>query len=289
MNARAGYSRTSYGNVHYQILGEGEPLLLLHRSPRSSRDWFRLMPILAEHYQVIAMDTLGFGQSDALPENVTMEMLGESVDSFLESIGVSRAHVFGIHTGNKIAAALARTFPERVNKVILCGMIHSIIDDREQRNAAIKDIVDLYFLPNQTSEDGSHLLRRWAVSFSELSRSWWNLPTLLKRQITEDDLEHIRLEALDSLQAYHSKRPIYQANFDYDFGGALRKIAAPVLIMELCVPEEEHLGRNGEHLLTVLQNAKLSVMEDTDGNAVIFRADEVAKLIREFIEEAVIS
>jgi len=283
MKPRSGYANTPFGDVHYQILGEGEPLLLLHRSPRSSRDWFRLMPILSQHYQVIAMDTLGFGQSDPLPEDVTMEMLAASVDCLLESLDVSHANIFGIHTGNKIAAALAHQFPDRVEKVILCGMIHSIIDDKSQRNSAIKDIVDLYFLPDQGSEDGSHLLRRWAVAFSELSRSWWNTPTLSKRHITEDDLEHFRLEVVDSLQAYHSKRSIYQANFDYDFGAAIREISAPTLILELCVPEEEHLGRNGNHLLTVMQNAQLSVMEEADGDVVIFRADEVADMICTFL------
>ena len=284
MKAEMGYCTTSFGRIHYRMLGEGDPLLLLHRSPRSSRDWFRLMPILAERYQVIAMDTLGFGQSDPLPEGVTMELLAESVDSFLTTLNIQRANVFGIHTGNKIAAALACQFPDRVDRVILCGMIHSIIDDRSQRNAAIKDIVDLYFMPDQGTEDGSHLLRRWAVAFSELSRSWWNTPTLLKGKITENDLEHFRLEALDSLQAYPSKRAIYQANFDYDFGAALRGIVAPTLIMELCVPEEEHLGRNGQHLLEIMQNAQLSVMEDADGDVVIFRAEEVAGLINAFLE-----
>ena len=154
MKPRSGYANTPFGDVHYQIPGEGEPLLLLHRSPRSSRDWFRLMPILSQHYQVIAMDTLGFGQSDPLPEDVTMEMLAASVDCLLESLDVSHANIFGIHTGNKIAAALDHQFPDRVEKVILCGMIHSIIDDKSQRNSAIKDIVDLYFLPDQGSEDG---------------------------------------------------------------------------------------------------------------------------------------
>ena len=54
--------------------------------------------------------------------------------------------------------------------------------------------------------------------------------------------------------------------------------------MELCVPEEEHLGRNGQHLLEIMQNAQLSVMENADGNVVIFRAEEVAGLINAFLE-----
>ena len=107
---------------------------------------------------------------------------------------------------------------------------------------------------------------------------------MLKAKITENDLDHFRLEALDSLQAYPSKRAIYQANLDYDFGAALRGIVAPTLIMELCVPEEEHLGRNGQHLLEIMQNAQLSVIENADGDVVIFRAEEVAGLINAFLE-----
>ena len=48
---------------------EGEPLLLLHQTG-SSRQFGRLIPLLATRYRVFALDNLGAGNSDPLPPNV---------------------------------------------------------------------------------------------------------------------------------------------------------------------------------------------------------------------------
>lgn len=56
--------------LHYQVHGSGEPLLLIHGLGSSLRDWEYQVPFLAEHYQVICMDVRGHGQSDK-PASVT--------------------------------------------------------------------------------------------------------------------------------------------------------------------------------------------------------------------------
>jgi pimeloyl-ACP methyl ester carboxylesterase len=47
------------GQVHYRTDGSGPVLLLLHRVPTSSALFIKVIPILAKHYRVIAMDILG--------------------------------------------------------------------------------------------------------------------------------------------------------------------------------------------------------------------------------------
>lgn len=47
--------------------GQGDPLLLIHGFPTSSFDWLRLWPGLAVRYRLLAIDMLGFGQSDKPP------------------------------------------------------------------------------------------------------------------------------------------------------------------------------------------------------------------------------
>ena len=50
---------TEDGQILYRIAGEGEPLLLLHMTPRSSDEFREIMPILAQDRLVIAMDLMG--------------------------------------------------------------------------------------------------------------------------------------------------------------------------------------------------------------------------------------
>ena len=50
--------------IHYKIAGSGNPLLLLHGSPLTSRSWLGIMPALAKSHTVIAPDFRGSGQSE---------------------------------------------------------------------------------------------------------------------------------------------------------------------------------------------------------------------------------
>lgn len=43
--------------------GEGPPLLLLHGHPRTHTTWWRVAPLLADHFYVVCPDLRGFGQS----------------------------------------------------------------------------------------------------------------------------------------------------------------------------------------------------------------------------------
>ena len=160
----AGYADTRFGSIHYREAGEGDPLLLLHATPRSSRVYLPIMPFLADRFRVIAPDTLGFGDSAPLPANVTMEILAESVTALMDELGISRAAIFGLHTGNKIGAALAAGWPERVSRFMCCVMTHSLIVDQDKRNDAIGDIVAPYMAVEE-AKGSRNLAEEWAKLF----------------------------------------------------------------------------------------------------------------------------
>ena len=61
--------RTACGS-HYLVVGQGDPVLLLHGFGQSSHMWRPLMRELAKNHTVIAADLRGAGQSDA-PRRVT--------------------------------------------------------------------------------------------------------------------------------------------------------------------------------------------------------------------------
>ena len=56
--------QTSRLSMHYLEMGTGEPLLLIHGWPQTSHCWHKVMPVLAKHFQVIAPDLRGFGESE---------------------------------------------------------------------------------------------------------------------------------------------------------------------------------------------------------------------------------
>jgi 2-hydroxymuconate-semialdehyde hydrolase len=112
-------------NVH--VLGSGAPLLLIHGSGPGVTGWanWRLnIPVLAEHFTVIAPDIVGFGFTER-PQDVTYDLptWTAHVLGVLDALGVEKAHVIGNSFGGSLAMSLAIHHPDRVGKLVLMGAV----------------------------------------------------------------------------------------------------------------------------------------------------------------------
>jgi len=112
-------------NVH--VHGTGDALLLLHGSGPGVTAWanWRLtIPSLAEHFQVIAPDIVGFGFTER-PSDVSYDLATWTAHAIgvLDALGIERAHVIGNSFGGSLALSLAIHHPERVNRLVLMGAV----------------------------------------------------------------------------------------------------------------------------------------------------------------------
>lgn len=170
---RHAYAHTPRGALRYAEAGERPPLLLLHSTPRSHRQFRHLMPLLAPRFRAIAVDAPGYGQSHALPAPTSIEWMAEALVLLLDALGVERAHLFGLHTGNKLAAAMAAHWPARIERLVFVGQTHSIIADGPERNRAIRAFSDRYVPRYGPSADGAHHVRAWAAAHAVAQSLWW--------------------------------------------------------------------------------------------------------------------
>jgi len=115
------YANIPEGQIHYRTEGRGPNLLLLHQAPMSGDEFADMIPILAKNYRVVAMDTLGHGNSDDPPREYEIEDFARSVINFLDILGINKTNILGHHTGATIAVELAAAYPGRVDKLILSG------------------------------------------------------------------------------------------------------------------------------------------------------------------------
>jgi pimeloyl-ACP methyl ester carboxylesterase len=93
--------------------GAGAPLVLLHGLGSSRRVWDPVVPALSEHFDVLAIDLPGFGDSPALPPEVEPlpSVLATTVVRLLDDLGVGTAHVVGNSLGGWVALELAGVRP----------------------------------------------------------------------------------------------------------------------------------------------------------------------------------
>ena len=122
--------------IHFDVVGDGAPLLLLAGQANSRRWWDPVRADLAARHRTVALDALGTGASTAPDgaEYSTRRFAADAV-AVLDAAGTGRAHVYGTSMGGKVAQWLAVDFPDRVGALVLgCttpGGPHALLAGRE--------------------------------------------------------------------------------------------------------------------------------------------------------------
>ena len=90
--------------VHYQVLGRGKPVVLIHGWLGSWRYWVATMQQIAVKYRCYAVDLWGFGDSAKDPSRYNLEWQLDLIDKFLDAMGIPKAVLVGHGLGAVIAA-----------------------------------------------------------------------------------------------------------------------------------------------------------------------------------------
>jgi pimeloyl-ACP methyl ester carboxylesterase len=111
--------------IHYGDVGSGEPVVLLHGAGPGATAWsnFRAnVDDLARSHRLLLPDLPRFGRSDKPRTTVPrLDFLSTSIASFLDAVGVQRAHFIGNSLGGQAALKLAIDHPERVGRLVVIG------------------------------------------------------------------------------------------------------------------------------------------------------------------------
>ena len=151
------FADLSIGPVHFASCGDAgaPPVLLLHQTPRSWREYRDVLPRLGERCRAIAMDTPGFGDSAPLPGAPSIDGWAAVALELLDALAVERCAVVGHHTGGVIAVELAARAPDRVGALVLSSTPYT--DAAFRRARAERPPIDAV----APSADGSHLAALW--------------------------------------------------------------------------------------------------------------------------------
>jgi pimeloyl-ACP methyl ester carboxylesterase len=106
--------------LHYQQVGAGPDVVLLHHAIGSVRTWRKQLPTLATLFRTTAYDRPGFGQSqwlEAWPPDYLDQDVADLI-ALLDALGVDRAALVGHSDGATIALLAAARHPQRVAGVL---------------------------------------------------------------------------------------------------------------------------------------------------------------------------
>ena len=107
--------------VAYQLVGQGQTLVLLHGFCEDSTMWADFVPLLSKKYQILTIDLSGFGQSDLLNEH-SIEAMSEAVHAVIKQLSIQQCVLIGHSMGGYVGLAFAEQYPQYLMGL---GLFHS--------------------------------------------------------------------------------------------------------------------------------------------------------------------
>lgn len=108
--------------IHYEKLGRGRPVILLHGWLGSWRYWVPTMQQLHLKYSVYTLDFVGFGDSAKNKEKYDVPHQTKVLKQFMDSLGIPKAAIIAHGLGAMVATRFTLENPDRVARLLMISL-----------------------------------------------------------------------------------------------------------------------------------------------------------------------
>lgn len=235
------------GEIHYEEMGKGHPLIFVSGLGGVARYWQPQMAEFAKHFRVIAYDHRGTGASDRTQRKFSIEQMAAETLALLDALKIERAHLVGHSTGGAIGQTIALEHPQRLARMVL---------------SATWTHCDPFF--RRLFEGRQEMLRKGGASLHALFHPLWLYPAWW---INSHDAEigEEQKKALENPSPVEVSIARIDALLAFDRRAGLAHIKTPTLVMGSgndCITP----GYFSEAIARAIPGAKL-VMEPDAGHA----------------------
>lgn len=250
-------------------MAEAPPVLLIHSSGFTSRQWRRLGEQLAPRRRVIAPDLIGYGAEPPWPPGAPFHFRQdvERLAGLLADAG-EPADVVGHSYGGLLALQLALARPERVRRIVVCEPVTFGLLDEPEDAPARESIVRL----GEYRPDAAWLDEGWLERFVD----WWQGPGAW-RGLAEETRQAFRDVA------WKLSQEVATLSADRTSAARYATIAAPALILagDRTQAAELHLVKK---LARTLPGAALQILPGMGHMGPITHAAAVNAAIAAFLD-----
>src|SRR5258708_35754595 len=79
--------------MYYEVSGAGDPLIVLHGAYMNIPSMGAIIPRLAEHHKVYALELQGHGRTTDIDRPITYQNLADDVAAFMDAVSLKKADV----------------------------------------------------------------------------------------------------------------------------------------------------------------------------------------------------
>jgi 3-oxoadipate enol-lactonase len=160
------FVNTKNGRLHYETLGEGRPIILIHGFTNFGLSWAQQVPELVHSgYRVILPDLYGHGQSQPAEHVLTVPDLTYGIVALMDQLAIDNAVIGGLSLGGMVAQQLAVDFPQRVEALIIANSRATFAEPGLV--AAVSGWIDMFLQPDGPRK---RLQTTWPIMLNESYR-----------------------------------------------------------------------------------------------------------------------
>ena len=267
-------------NISYDVEGTGFPIIFIHGFGSKKEIWKPQLTELSKKYKTITYDIRGTGKTDRPNYLYTMDMFVEDLKGLLNKWAIESTHLVGRSFGGMIAQNFVLKYPDIVKKLVLIAT-NAKFDEEAAVEIAIRNrIKEIELIKNDPI------------------KAFWNKSMFIYHQKFRQELRQnpkkkfhdaFSLEDLieqSTINPSKAQDVINQGNamkmhnvFDH-----LDKIKNNTLLIsashDRLIPKSSMIEMNKR-----LPNSRLEIIQKTGHFMTVSRAEEVNKLILNFLEE----
>ncbi len=253
-------------DLHYEVHGNGEPLVLIPGFAAGAWIWSKHVAPLSTKFRVVTFDPRGIGQSSFESEQLTMRLLADDTAALLRRLGIEQAHILGVSFGGFVAQEFALAYPEMTRTLSLCCTSFG----GPNHVAPSMDILTAVLSTNGFNTQ-ERIRRNLLPAFSpEFAR------------IHADEVEEVINLRLANPVVEEAYRAQLKAGVGFDAESRVGDIQAPTLVLsgdaDAIVPVQ-----NSHNLARRIPGARLRLIEGGSHLFFIEQPDEFNRIVAEFL------
>jgi pimeloyl-ACP methyl ester carboxylesterase len=203
--------------MYFEILGEGEPLVLLHGGAGVGANWNLIFPQPPPGYRLIVPDLRGHGRSTNPSGEFTFRQSALDVFSLLDHLGIERFAAIGMSLGAKTLLHAATQQPSRVEAAVLVSATPYFPDEAR---AIMRQMT-----PDNRTDAEWQQMRQWHVHGDEQIRALWRMAHAFKDSYTDMNFTPPLLATITArvLIVHGDRDPLYPIHLATELYAAIPK------------------------------------------------------------------
>jgi pimeloyl-ACP methyl ester carboxylesterase len=113
------YAEVNGINLYFETHGAGRPLILLHGGLGSGEMFGPVLPVLAQHHEVIAVDLQGHGRTADIDRPIDVRLMADDIAALIDHLGLDAPDLVGYSLGGGVALHTAAKYPAKIRRLVV--------------------------------------------------------------------------------------------------------------------------------------------------------------------------